>query len=116
MVLKQRGGFHRRVIMVAGAGGSIADLVRGLWPWPHAFTYLSGLRYIIHRSRLSKIAGTGAPGTIVVASAADGLHVSCGHGSALELVDIQLEGKRVMTAREAMAAKTLIAGARFTNP
>ena len=31
MVLKQRGGFHRRLIMVAGAGGSIADLVRGLW-------------------------------------------------------------------------------------
>ena len=31
MVLKQRGGFHRRVIMVASAGGSIADLVRGLW-------------------------------------------------------------------------------------
>jgi hypothetical protein len=31
MVLKQRGGFHRRLIMIATAGGSIADLVRGLW-------------------------------------------------------------------------------------
>lgn len=31
MVLKQRGGIHRRVIMIASAGGSIADLVRGLW-------------------------------------------------------------------------------------
>jgi hypothetical protein len=31
MVLKQRGGFHRRLTMVAGAGGSIADLARGLW-------------------------------------------------------------------------------------
>ena len=31
MVLKQRSGFHRRLIMVASAGGSIADLVRGLW-------------------------------------------------------------------------------------
>ena len=31
MVLKQRGGFHRRLIMVASAGSSIADLVRGLW-------------------------------------------------------------------------------------
>lgn len=30
MVLKQRGGFHRRLIMVASAGSSIADLVRGL--------------------------------------------------------------------------------------
>jgi len=31
MVLKQRSGIHRRLIMVASAGGSIADLARGLW-------------------------------------------------------------------------------------
>lgn len=31
MVLKRRGGFHRRLIMIATAGGSIADLARGLW-------------------------------------------------------------------------------------
>jgi hypothetical protein len=31
MVLKQRRGFHRRLIMLASAGGSIADLARGLW-------------------------------------------------------------------------------------
>jgi Family of unknown function (DUF5989) len=31
MVIKQRGGFHRRLIMIASTGGSIADLVRGLW-------------------------------------------------------------------------------------
>ena len=31
MVIKQRGSLHRRLIMIASAGGSIADLVRGLW-------------------------------------------------------------------------------------
>ena len=31
MVLKQRGGIHRRLIIMASAGGSIADLARGLW-------------------------------------------------------------------------------------
>jgi carbamoyltransferase len=31
MVLKQRSGIHRRLIMIASAGGSIADLARGLW-------------------------------------------------------------------------------------
>ncbi len=31
MVLKQRSGIHRRLIIVASAGGSIADLARGLW-------------------------------------------------------------------------------------
>ena len=31
MVLKQRSGFQRRLIMIGSAGGSIADLVRGVW-------------------------------------------------------------------------------------
>lgn len=96
---------------------AIHNLVRGLWPWPHAYTYLSGHRYIIHRSRLSRHSSDGrAPGTIVLASMSDGLHVACGGDGALELVDIQLEGKRVMNARDLMASKTLSAGARFTAP
>ena len=57
-----------------------------------------------------------APGTIVHASAIEGLHVACGEGTAIELVDIQLEGKRVMSARDAMASKALVAGARFSRP
>jgi hypothetical protein len=31
MVVRKRGGFRRRLIMVGSAGGSIADLARGLW-------------------------------------------------------------------------------------
>jgi hypothetical protein len=31
MGLKHRGGIHRRLIMIASVGGSIADLTRGLW-------------------------------------------------------------------------------------
>lgn len=95
----------------------IHNLIRGLWPWPHATTFLDSTRYILHRSRLSNVnAGTARPGTIIKASAIDGLHVSCGDGTAVELVDLQREGKRVLSAREAMAAKTLIPGARFSSP
>jgi len=94
---------------------AIHNLVRGLWPWPHAFAYLGGVRYIVHRSRLSSHAAMAAPGSVIVASAMEGLHVACGQG-ALELLDLQLEGKRVMNARDAMASKALTVGARFTNP
>jgi len=94
---------------------TIHNLVRGLWPWPHAFTYLGGVRYIVHRSRLSAHSEKAAPGAILVASATEGLHVACGQG-AIELLDIQLEGKRVMNARDAMASKVLTIGARFTKP
>jgi hypothetical protein len=34
----------------------------------------------------------------------------------IELLDVQLEGKRVMSAREAMSAKALVAGAQFSSP
>ena len=91
------------------------NLVRGLWPWPHAFTHLSNLRYIVHRSRVSSHASSPAPGEIVLASATAGLHVACGGGSTLELLDIQPEGKRVMSARDAMASKAFSVGARFAS-
>ncbi|MEO7158211.1 MAG: methionyl-tRNA formyltransferase [Vicinamibacterales bacterium] len=95
----------------------IHNLVRGLWPWPHAFTHLAGRRYIVHRSRVSHLApGIAAAGTVVMASAIEGLHVACGAGTALELVDIQLEGKRVVSARDLMASKAWLAGAGFTTP
>lgn len=94
----------------------IHNLIRGLWPWPHAFSYIGGVRYILHRSRLSPRTDAALPGTILTASAIDGLHVACGDGHALELLDLQLEGKRVMSARDAMAARTLAAGVQFTTP
>jgi methionyl-tRNA formyltransferase len=95
----------------------IHDLVRGLWPWPHAYTYLGQTRYILHRSRLStRPTLNEAPGTIVHATNVDGLHVVCGDRTTLELVDIQLEGKRVMGAREVMAAQVLVPGAQFARP
>ena len=39
--------------------------------------------------------------------------MACGGATAIELVDLQLEGKRVLSARDAMAAKTLVAGRAF---
>jgi methionyl-tRNA formyltransferase len=98
-------------------GTRIHNLIRGLWPWPHAYSYLGQARYILHRSRLSdRPTQDAAPGTIIQASTIDGLHVACGGGSAIELVDLQLEGKRVLGAREAMAARVLVPGARFLAP
>jgi methionyl-tRNA formyltransferase len=95
----------------------IHNLVRGLWPWPHAYTYLGQTRYILHRSRLStRPTLNEAPGTIVHATPADGLHVVCGERTTLELVDIQLEGKRIMGAREVMAAQVLVPSAQFSQP
>jgi methionyl-tRNA formyltransferase len=93
----------------------IHNLVRGLWPWPHAYSFIDGTRFILHRSRLSLRPAGAAPGTILAASASDGLHVACADG-ALEITELQLEGKRVMSARDAMASPLLKPGARFSTP
>ena len=55
------------------------------------------------------------PGTIVSASTTDGVAVACGDGCALELVDLQLEGKRVVPARDLLATGALRVGARFEH-
>jgi methionyl-tRNA formyltransferase len=95
----------------------IHNLIRGLWPWPHASTFLGGTRYILHRSRLSNAGpAAAAPGTIIKASTIDGVHVAAGDNAAVELIDLQLEGKRVMSAREALAARILVPGAQFSIP
>jgi methionyl-tRNA formyltransferase len=94
----------------------IHNQIRGLWPWPHATTYLGGTRFILHRSRLSSLDHDAEPGTIIRASVIDGVHVACGTSTALELLDVQLEGKRVVSARDLLAAKTLAAGKRFGPP
>ena len=94
----------------------IHNQIRGLWPWPHASTYLGTTRYILHRSRLSSVDHDAEPGTIIRASVIDGVHVACGTSTALELLDVQLEGKRVVSARDLLASKTLAAGKRFTTP
>lgn len=104
------------VIDWAQPAQQIHNLIRGLWPWPHATTFLESTRFILHRSRLSSVAaGPAPPGTIVRASAIEGLHVACGGATAIEVLDLQLEGKRVISARDAMAAKTLVTGARFAS-
>lgn len=96
---------------------AIHNLIRGLWPWPHAYTFLNAQRVILHRSRMSSRTPVGASaGTLVAASTTDGVHVACGDGSAIELLDVQLEGKRVMSARDALSARLLVAGATFTAP
>jgi methionyl-tRNA formyltransferase len=103
------------VVWTLPAAG-IHDLVRGLHPWPHAFTFHDGRRFILRRSVVSAPATDGSaedeePGTIVEA-AGDQLVVATGAGR-LRLTEIQAEGKRPMSVREFLAGHRLNAGDRF---
>jgi methionyl-tRNA formyltransferase len=84
--------------------------LRGFQPWPGAFTTFKGKTLQVHRAQPWQHAGTLTPGELAVEGAR--LFVGCGTGSgegrrkdkeadtALELIEIQLEGKRRMTTHE----------------
>ncbi len=93
---------------------AIHNQVRGLHPWPLAFTFLDGRRVIIRRTAIATGGGHDAPGTVVDA-AGDILRVATGDGTLLVL-DIQPEGRRPMTAREFLAGHTVRPGATFQPP
>lgn len=90
--------------------------VRGLQPWPLASTTLNGERLVVRRtSPVSLDAHDAIPGTIVRAYG-DELTVACGGGTALQLLAIQPEGRRIMSAREFLAGRGALEGARLSPP
>jgi methionyl-tRNA formyltransferase len=84
--------------------------LRGFQPWPGAFTMFKGKTLQVHRARPWQHTVKLTPGEIAVEGTR--LFVGCGEGyskgrgkdkdtdTALELIEIQLEGKRRMTAPE----------------
>jgi methionyl-tRNA formyltransferase len=74
----------------------IFNRMRGFQPWPGAYTVFKGKTLQVRRA--CQHAGRLAPGEI----AADGtrLLVGCGQNTALELLELQVEGKRRMSAAD----------------
>ncbi len=93
----------------------IHNRVRGLYPWPHAYTYLDGHRLILLKTRVEEEAASEPPGT-VVAVTRDAIHVATGHGWRLAIERLQPEGRRPMTAREFLAGHPVQPGARLGHP
>lgn len=97
--------------------GALHNLVRGLHPWPHASSHLGGARYLIHRTRVVPDPPAPASPGLILDASGDRLVVATGRGGALQILDIQPEGRRVMSAREFLAGHRVSPGTRFTaNP
>ena len=75
----------------------ISSLVRGVNPWPGAYTEINGKK--IKVSKVSKADGCGAPGSIISASSKEGLIIAALDG-AIELIEIQPENKKKMLAKD----------------
>src|SRR5512140_1837322 len=89
----------------------IENRVRGLAPWPGAYTGFRGSLLHVWKAKAGTPA-TGAvtePGTVIAATK-DSLAVACGGASALELLEVQLEGKKRLPARDFMNGARVAAG------
>ena len=102
-------------------GLSIHNQVRALQPWPHAFTYLQGSRYVIHKTTPADLPASPASretekfGEILEASA-DQLTVAAGPGTAVRILEIQPESKRPLPTRAFLAGHTIEVGSIFSGP
>jgi len=75
---------------------SIHNLVRGFQPWPGAYTSFRSQTLHVWRARAASVMRSAAPGSIL------GLKpvvVACGRGG-LELLEVQLEGRKRMPAAD----------------
>jgi methionyl-tRNA formyltransferase len=98
------------VIDWTAPAAEIERRVRGFHPWPGAGTTLAGRGLRVLRARVAD--GGGDPGSVVAVDR-EGIHVACGAGTRLVLVDVQPESKRAMTASAFALGARLAPGARL---
>lgn len=95
---------------------TIHNQVRGLHPWPHAFTSLGGARVIVRHTSVGPLSAAppadAKPGEIV---AIDGgtIVVLAGDRTLVGLLQLQAEGRRAVEARDFAAGARLRPGMRF---
>jgi methionyl-tRNA formyltransferase len=75
---------------------TIADRARGFLPWPGAYTSFRGQMLQVWKARAAPERNLGEPGTLHPVKRR--LLGACGGGTALELVELQLEGRKKMPA------------------
>ena len=91
---------------------AVHNQIRGLRPWPAAYTFVDGARLVVHRARVSARETQAETGTCVAAEA-DGITIACGESSAIDLLEVQPEGRRVMAARDYLSGHGDLTGRRF---
>jgi methionyl-tRNA formyltransferase len=97
----------------AWPAAKIHNRVRGFQPWPGAFCSFRGQILHIWKSRLATEGVSGPPGALRPNRRR--LFVACGNETALELVEVQLEGRKRLPAEAFLSGQHLAAGERLES-
>lgn len=89
----------------------IYDRWRGFQPWPGAHTTLRGKKLIVARMRVLMHPEAGESGVLRVEG--DSMLVGCGDGTMIGLDEVQMEGKKRMTAAEFLRGYQVKSGERL---
>jgi methionyl-tRNA formyltransferase len=89
----------------------VHDRARGFLPWPGAFTSFRGQTLQIWRCRVAAEAVEGEPGTMHPRQRR--LLVRCGEGTGLELMEVQLAGKKRISAESFLNGQRVVENERL---
>lgn len=89
----------------------VYDRWRGFQPWPGAHTALRGRKLIVHRMHLVERFSDLDEGMLIVED--DALLAGCGGRTMLALDEVQMEGKRRMSAAEFLRGHQIKSGERL---
>jgi methionyl-tRNA formyltransferase len=87
---------------------ALHDHVRGMSPWPGAFTSHRGKTLKVHATRVTDVPKPAPPGTVVLADKSR-VVVACG-SRAVELLRVQLEGKKAVSAGDWYSGRGVVEG------
>jgi methionyl-tRNA formyltransferase len=93
------------------AATEIANRVRGLSPWPGAFTYVDQERWTIWKAKALADSSTAEPGT-AVAVTKEAIYIATGRGL-LAITELQPANSRRMTVQQYLAGHRLTPGFRL---
>ena len=91
------------------SAAEIACQVRGMNPWPCAYTENADGRIKVYLARAVEAMHEAAPGTVVVSGAKEGLIIACGEGW-LEIVEMQAPNAKRMGAKDYLRGKRIAVG------
>lgn len=109
-----------RMDFAARTSTELKNRWRGFQPWPGAFTALDGKKLIVHRLDAGAVGDSNAsrsvpsdavPGEIEIED--HRFFVACAKNTRLELIEVQLEGKKRMLAADFLRGMQFKPGARL---
>ena len=93
---------------------AVHDQIRGMNPWPGAFTWLGDRRIKVHRALASTLDPEGAAPGEVTALDPEAILVACGSGT-LEIQELQESGRKRVDARAFATGRRVAVGDQFST-